>query len=131
LTAASAARLGRAFAAIVGDSAWREEATKRLLVAGSDPDETASLWFELGRSRLLRGDVSGAEDALHRLSKAQGEPPFARAAWLSRVLAVAAIPFGNTVETDRTTMQEDIGEAAARGKDPKAFDDLALAEPDA
>src|SRR5213075_2140398 len=103
-----------------------EEATKRLLVAGAEADETASLWFELGRSRLLRGDLSGAEDAFARLAKAQGEGAFARAAWLGRVLAASAIGLKQTsAGGDRTTIQEDISVAAARARDPRAFDDLA------
>lgn len=118
LPAAAVARLGRAFASISGDAAWFEEATKRLLVAGAEADETASLWFELGRSRLLRGDVSGAEDAFHKLGTAQGEGAFARSGWLGRALAAFALGLVAPAE----------GERAAR--DPKALDALSSTESD-
>ena len=133
LPAATAARLGRAFAAILGDAGWREETTKRLLVAGADADETPSLWFELGRSRLLRDDLTGAEDAFARLAKCQGEGTFARAAWLARVLAASAIAMRQAATaaptaSERSTSPGD--EAGARARDPKTYDDLAAVEPD-
>ncbi len=132
LPAATTARIGRAFAAVIGDAAWREEATKRLLVAGADADETASLWFELGRSRLLRDDLPAAEEAVARLSKAHGEGAFARAGWLGRVLTAAAIAIrqsGPAVPSDRSTLPG--GEAIGRQRDPRAYDELASVETDA
>ncbi|MFO0614760.1 MAG: hypothetical protein U0414_19390 [Polyangiaceae bacterium] len=123
LTASAAARLGRAFAAIIGDKAWFEEATKRLLVAGCEPDETAGLWFDLGRSRLLRGDAAGADDAFGRLAKSAGDGAFARSAWLGRALSALAVGLANAAETTAD------GEPPARvTRGAAAFDDLAEAE---
>lgn len=136
LTASSAARLGRAFASIMGDKAWFEEATKRLLVAGCEADETAGLWFELGRSRLLRGDSAGAEDAFGRLAKATGDGAFARSAWLGRALAALAVGLApsesaanfGAEKTGDTTADGDVPARTARAA--SAFDDLADAETD-
>ena len=90
--AGTLARLGRAIASMRGDSAWYEEATKRLLTAGSDLTEHASLWFELGRSKLLRGDAAGAREAFEKLAAVgateDGPSP---SAWLGRVLGSYAI----------------------------------------
>lgn len=126
LTASSAARFGRAFASIIGDKAWFEEATKRLLVAGCEADETAGLWFDLGRSRLLRGDTAGAEDAFGRLAKSTGEGAFARSAWLGRALAALAVGLATPPET--TADGEPPPARTARAA--AAFDDLAEAEAD-
>jgi tetratricopeptide (TPR) repeat protein len=126
LTASSAARLGRAFASFIGDKAWFEEATKRLLVAGCEADETAGLWFDLGRSRLLRGDAAGAEDAFGRLAKSTGEGAFARATWLGRALSALAVGLATPAEI--TADGEPPAPRMARGA--AAFDDLAEAEAD-
>ncbi len=86
------ARFGRSFAALRGDAAWYEESTKRLLSTGVDPAEKASLWFEIGRSRLLRGDAGGAEGAFVELAAAgadDGGP--APNAWLGRALGAFAV----------------------------------------
>ncbi|MEZ4300209.1 MAG: hypothetical protein R3B70_35005 [Polyangiaceae bacterium] len=85
-------RLGRAIAAIGGDAGWYEEATKRLLSAGAEPSEHPSLWFELGRSKLLRGDEAGARDAFAHLAAcgAEGELP-GPSAWLGRVLGAYGV----------------------------------------
>lgn len=85
--AGTIARLGRAIAAMRSDSTWYEEATKRLLSSGADASEHASLWFELGRSKLLRGDESGAREAFAKLASCggEGEGP-GPSAWLGRVL---------------------------------------------
>jgi tetratricopeptide (TPR) repeat protein len=119
LPASTAARFGRAFATIVSDAPWFEESTKRLIVAGADPDETASLWFELGRSRLLRGDAAGAQDAFYKLGTSQGEGAFVRSAWLGRALSAFAVGLAAPAE----------GERAAR--DPAALDELVAVESDA
>ena len=85
-------RLGRAIAAMRGDGAWYEEATKRLLSAGADPSEHASLWFELGRSKLLRGDEAGAREAFAKLATVGGgDDSPGPSAWLGRVLGSYAI----------------------------------------
>ncbi|WP_437734932.1 tetratricopeptide repeat protein [Sorangium sp. So ce1335] len=86
------ARFGRSFAALRGDAAWYEESTKRLLSTGVDPAEKASLWFEIGRSRLLRGDADGAEGAFAQLAAAGAEDGGAAPnAWLGRALGAFAV----------------------------------------
>ncbi len=80
------ARVARMLAAITQDSGWFEEATRRLLAAGAEPSEQASLWFELGRLRLLRGDLSGARDAFASLSNAPG------GGWLGPALGAFVLP---------------------------------------
>ncbi|WP_438027093.1 hypothetical protein [Sorangium sp. So ce233] len=86
------ARFGRSFAALRGDAAWYEESTKRLLSAGVDPPEKASLWFEIGRSRLLRGDADGAEGAFAELAAAGADDGGAAPnAWLGRTLGAFAV----------------------------------------
>lgn len=57
------ARVARLLASTIGDAAWYEDATRRLIAQGANDDELASLWFELGRARALRGDRSGARAA--------------------------------------------------------------------
>lgn len=81
-------RIARTFASIMDDEGWFEESTKRLLAAGATPDEHASLWFELARMRLIRGDDEEAEQALAALAKAQG------GVWLGRVLGAYALGLG-------------------------------------
>jgi tetratricopeptide (TPR) repeat protein len=78
---ATVARLGRSLASIVGDLAWYEEATKRL-IAGAAPseDDTTSLSLELARLRHTRGDAEGAANALRDLAATP------KAAWLANVL---------------------------------------------
>ncbi|WP_437677631.1 hypothetical protein [Sorangium sp. So ce131] len=85
------ARFGRSFAALRGDAAWYEESTKRLLSTGVDPGEQASLWFEIGRSRLLRGDADGAEGAFAELAAAGADGGAAPNAWLGRALGAFAV----------------------------------------
>lgn len=86
------ARLGRAIAAMRGEAEWYEEATRRLLAAGTEPDEHASLWFELGRSKLLRGDEAGAREAFEKLAACGGEEGApGPSAWLGRVLGAYGV----------------------------------------
>ena len=81
-------RIARTFASMMEDDGWYEESTRRLLAAGALPDEHASLWFELARVRLVRGDDDEAAQALASLAKAQG------GAWLGRVLGAYALGLG-------------------------------------
>lgn len=74
------ARVARMLAMLIGNQAWYDEATRRLLAAGATEAEHASLGFELGRTRLLRGDRQGAERALSNLAAAP------RGAWLGHAL---------------------------------------------
>jgi cellulose synthase operon protein C len=81
---ATTGRLARSLASIAGDTAWYEEATKRLLAAGSNESEAVSLAVELARMRFARGDMDAASKALREL----GATP--RGAWLGRVLEAFA-----------------------------------------
>ncbi|WP_441288971.1 hypothetical protein ACSRUE_45215 [Sorangium sp. KYC3313] len=90
------ARFGRSFAALRGDAAWYEESTKRLLSTGVDPAEKASLWFEIGRSRLLRGDANGAEGAFAELANAGADDGATPNAWLGRALGAFAVDLVRT-----------------------------------
>lgn len=62
------ARTARALSAATGNSAWFDEATRQLIGAEPSDAELASLWFELGRTRLLRGDRNAAGEAFAALS---------------------------------------------------------------
>jgi tetratricopeptide (TPR) repeat protein len=79
------ARAARLFAAVLEDASWYEEATRRLLSSGADASEQPSLWFELGRQRLLRGDDDGGLRAFESLAQNQ------RGQWLGRALAAYAV----------------------------------------
>lgn len=57
------AELGRAIASHTGDAAWYEQASSELLPHVAEA-ERRELLLELGRIRLLRHDIAGAEDAL-------------------------------------------------------------------
>ncbi len=113
------ARVSRMLAAIRKDSAWYEQATVDLLSAGAEPGEVASLWFEVGRSRSLRGDVAGAGEAFAKLAALEGEGE-AGSSWLGRVLGAYALGIKKTPH----------GEAAHRAL-PGAIEALASVESDA
>jgi predicted Zn-dependent protease len=114
------ARVTRTLAALRNDAAWYEEATRQLLAAGVDDAERPSLWFELGRSMLLRGDHAGAGEAFANLSAcdAEGGP----SAWLGRVLGAyaTALPLG--------TEGDEAAKKAPRS--PAAVEELAKVESD-
>jgi tetratricopeptide (TPR) repeat protein len=74
------ARIARALASISDDVGWYEEATKRLLAAGSDDGEVVSLYVELVRLRHARGDAEGEAKALREMAAAP------KGGWLARVL---------------------------------------------
>jgi tetratricopeptide (TPR) repeat protein len=76
----TAARLGRALAGIVGDEAWYEEGTKRLIAGGGTDEEIVSLYVELLRSRQARGDAEATANAMREMAAAP------RTAWLSHTL---------------------------------------------
>lgn len=50
------ARTTRMLATLMGDVAWYEEGSRRLVAAHADPAEQVSVWFELSRLRMLRQD---------------------------------------------------------------------------
>ncbi|GMV12520.1 MAG: hypothetical protein AMXMBFR56_07440 [Polyangiaceae bacterium] len=80
------ARVARLLAALSGDGAWYEEATRRLIAAHASENELTGLWFELGRLRLLRGDLEHARAAFGSLCELdQGR-------WLGAVLRAFALP---------------------------------------
>lgn len=115
------ARFGRSFAALRGDAAWYEESTKRLLSTGVDPAEKASLWFEIGRSRLLRGDADGAEGAFAQLAAAGAEDDGAAPnAWLGKVLGAFAV--------DLVRSRREPGDEPAPRRSPTVIEALAEVE---
>lgn len=125
-------RVARILAAMSADAAWYEEATKRLLAAGATEDEAASLWFELGRSRLLRGDLAGAGEAFDRLASC-GAPEGETAgpsAWLGRVLAAYAVGLaaGEAPEASEEGGEEPA--SAAPKRSAEALDGLASVDAD-
>jgi tetratricopeptide (TPR) repeat protein len=110
--AARLSRMARSFAALAGDEAWYEEATARLLEDVGDAPEGAALAFELGRSRLLRGEDGPALEAFTRLAeRSNGDGEKHGSTWLGRVLAAYAV-------------------RAHGRRDPDAVARLAKAEPD-
>jgi lipopolysaccharide biosynthesis regulator YciM len=116
------ARVARSIAALRGDTTWYEQATRDLLAAagaggGPDAAEQPSLWFELGRSALLRGDRESASTAFAKL--AASDEAGGTTAWLGRVLAAYALDLAPKSE----------GEAPARPA--STLEDLAKVEPDA
>ena len=88
------ARVARLLAARLADDAWFEESTRRLLAAGASDDEQCSLWFELGRMRLLRGDAAGAIQAFASLARAPGGE------WLGRALRAYSVPLANPARSE-------------------------------
>jgi hypothetical protein len=112
----TASRIGRALASLSGDSAWFEEATKRLAAAGATESEIPGLFVELARLRAARGDYEAAAKALHEL----GATP--KGAWLGRVLE-AFLPAGAEVDPEQTV-------AAKGGRARVAVEELAAAETD-
>ncbi|HEU4404181.1 MAG TPA: hypothetical protein VFS43_02640 [Polyangiaceae bacterium] len=85
---AALARVARTLAALRADAGWYEESTRRLLSSGPGADEAAGLWFELGRVRLLRGDVEGAHKAWEGLAGS------GHGLWLPYVLSAYATDLG-------------------------------------
>ncbi len=111
------ARVARMLASIRKDSAWYEQATVDLLAAGAEPGEVASLWFEVGRSRSLRGDTAGAGEAFAKLAALEGED--AGSSWLGRVLGAYALGIKKSAP----------GETAHKAE-PAAIEALASVETD-
>lgn len=80
-----ACRIARALAAASEDWPWYEAATVRLLAQETDVARRATLSFELGRLRLLRGDGAAADAAWTEIA-ASLEPE----SWLGRVFMAFA-----------------------------------------
>ncbi len=88
LDPAALARVARMLAALRADAGWYEESTRRLLSSGPGASEAAGLWLELGRVRLLRGDVEGAHKAWEGLAGS------GHGLWLPYALAAYATELG-------------------------------------
>lgn len=89
------ARVARMLSALMGEAAWYEEATRRLIAAHAGDDELSGLWFELGRSRLLRGDLEHAKAAFASLAELE------RGRWLGAALRAYALPLAlGSADTD-------------------------------
>lgn len=122
--------VARALASLRGDAAWYEEATKALLAADEgagaevDASDRASLWLELGRSRILRGDEAGAREAFASLAAegAQDDAP-GRSAWLGHVLGAYAIGL------PRSGSEGAAPDGAASPRSFEPIEALALVEP--
>ncbi len=108
------ARASRMLAALRNDLAWYEDSTKRLLASGADAAEQPALWYELGRSKLLRGDEAGAGEAFVKLAASDGEP----AAWLGRVLGAFSLGLREIGEAKKPRSAEAIEELAKVESDP-------------
>lgn len=104
------ARLSRTLAALGDDATWYDEATRRLLAAGSSESEQSGLWFELFRARLARRDLDSAKKALEGLAGAAG------GRWLAHALGAYGLPLA--------------GEPGAAERGAGAMRELAASETD-
>lgn len=97
-------RLARLLAALTGDAAWYEEATRRLMAQGASEGEPVGLWLELGRARALRGDRAGALAAFQSIAKLPD------GAWLGSVLTSCVAPLIPVSENrdDRTLLTDGV-----------------------
>jgi cellulose synthase operon protein C len=80
------ARVARLLAGIAGDTAWYEEATKRLLASEQPDKESISLCTELIRIRSARGDAAAVARAMVELVEIPG------GAWLAWILEAFPAP---------------------------------------
>lgn len=85
VSALTLARVSKLLASATGDGAWYDDALRRLLVSGVGDKERLSVWYELGRTRLLRGDEEGAGKAFDALAGLPG------GGWLGRALGAYAL----------------------------------------
>ena len=115
------ARFARLLASLSGDSAWYEEATRRLLAQGATEAEQAGLWFELARKRALRGEVPASAQAFAGLSAAPG------GRWLGTVLSAYVLALLPEPEADRTVPR---GEGLEANREARALAELAEEERD-
>lgn len=120
VSATTIARVARTLAALRKDTAWYTEATEALLAAEVDAAEQPSLWFELGRSKLLRGDEAGAAEAFVKLAASGGEEANG-SAWLGRALGAYAIGLATADEA---------AAADRKPRSPAAIQALAQVETD-
>ncbi|MCC6217191.1 MAG: hypothetical protein IT376_20195 [Polyangiaceae bacterium] len=105
------ARTARMLAGAAADTAWYDEATRRLMAAGADASEQASLAFELLRGRLQRGDATGAQTAASAIAAAPGGE------WLGHALRAWLVVDGDGASAARDlagTVGDDDHAAALR-----------------
>ncbi|MCU0682016.1 MAG: hypothetical protein MUF34_07120 [Polyangiaceae bacterium] len=112
LDPAALARVARLLAALRGDAGWYEESTRRLLASGPGAAEAAGLWLELGRVRLLRGDVEGAQKAWEGLAGS------GHGLWLPHALAAYATGPSNDAEGGPRPSAEPLDALARVEPDP-------------
>ncbi len=74
------ARVSHALATMAADSAWQDEALRRVIQSGAEGNELAQSWFALARLRLARNDAEGAKKAIAELAS------LPQTAWLGRAL---------------------------------------------
>ncbi len=92
---AKIARIARSFAALCGDEGWYESSTEALIELTTDISERAMLYFELGRSRLVRGEDEDAVAAFTKLAETGTDEEGATAnAWLGRTLSAYGVGIG-------------------------------------
>lgn len=117
------ARTTRMLATLTDEGSWYEEGTRRLLASGASESEQASLWFELGRSRLLRGDRKGARQAFEALVQAPG------GGWVGPVLSAYVMGLAPAGEDDvgEATPGSALSALAEQEADPAAAKALKLA----
>lgn len=107
------ARVARLLATTTDDLTWYDDATKRLIAAGAGAQEKLSLWYELARLRMLRGDAAGAKEAVAALAELPDGD------WLGSTLHSYVLPLVSTTQ---------LGQGPA---DPEALEKLALVDTDA
>jgi hypothetical protein len=110
------ARTARFLATIIEDATWYDEATRRLIASGAEDGEHLSLWFELGRARLLRGEEDGARAAFEAIAESPG------GGWLGRALAA----YGLGHRAKRAEADAPAGERALPS--PQPLDQLRASE---
>jgi hypothetical protein len=120
------ARTARMLASILEDGAWYEEATRRLISSGAQDGEAVSLWFELGRTRLLRGDDEAASKAFTAIALAPG------GAWLGPALGAYALGHAANGRTEANEGEEstEVAPAARPAPSPATLDQLRAVESD-
>jgi tetratricopeptide (TPR) repeat protein len=134
LSQAIGARIARMIAALRNDAPWLEEATKRLIATAAiepaltghaDATEVPSLWLELGRSKLLRGDDAGAGEAFAKLAACEDEA--SPTTWLGRALGAYALGLRAPADGAAAVRSPDPIEALARSeRDPEVARGLSL-----
>src|SRR5260221_8637999 len=106
------ARTARMLAAVLEDSAWYEDSTRRLVAMGGQPAEPLSLWFELGRLRLLRGDDSAAR-AFESIGQTEGGK------WLGPALGAYALGLQSAKPIEKANVLVSGGTLPADGGEPQ------------